>query len=437
MDDSYRRIPLWREVSLEDWEDWRWQLRNRLYTAEQLSQLLRLTPEEEAACTQTQGRLVVAIPPYWAALMDPEDPNCPIRRQAVPVMDEFNIGPHDMRDPCGEDSDMPVPGLVHRYPDRVLFLVTEQCAMYCRHCTRRRLVGENHGLMTAYEPVFQYLKEHEEIRDVLISGGDPLMMTDARLGQLLARLREIPHLEFIRIGSRTPVTLPQRVTLEFCEVLKEFKPIWMSLHFCHPKEVTPRLKVAMDRMADSGVPLGSQTVLLKGINDDPAVMKKLMHELLKVRVRPYYIYQCDPAEGISHFRTPVQTGLRIIEALRGHTTGYAVPTFVIDGPGGGGKISVSPETVVSYQEGVMTLRNYEGEIYTYYEPEALRRLSQEEAKPRAPDQHSQELAVGNGVASPSDSHAQPPVPVSLKNNGNGNGSRTGRPGFRQLHDPPG
>ena len=370
MDLSERRISLWKDVSQEEWDDWHWQLRNRIYTVEQLRQVVNLTPEEEAAVTKRQGRLVMAIPPYWAALMDPDDPRCPIRRQAVPLEEEFSIGPHDMRDPCGEDGDMPVPGLVHRYPDRVLFLVTEQCAMYCRHCTRRRLVGVNHGLMNNYEPTFEYLRAHTEVRDVLISGGDPLMMTDAGLDRILTRLREIRHLEFIRIGSRTPVTMPQRVTPEYCAVLKKHKPIWMSLHFCHPKEVTPRLKEAMDRLADSGVPLGSQTVLLRGINDDPQVMKKLMHELLKVRVRPYYIYQCDPAQGISHFRTSVEAGIKIMEELRGHTTGYAVPTFVIDGPGGGGKIPVGPQYVISSKDGVVTLRNYEGKIYTYYEPGA-------------------------------------------------------------------
>lgn len=370
MDDRIRRIPLWQDVSEEEWEDWHWQLRNRITHVDALRQVIRLTPEEEEACARKEGRLVMAIPPYWASLMDPVDPTCPIRRQAVPTMEEFSIGPFDLKDPCGEDQDMPVPGLVHRYPDRVLFLVTEQCAMYCRHCTRRRLVGQNHGLMNTYRAAFQYLKEHKEVRDVLISGGDPLMMTDVRLAQVLAALREIPHIEFIRIGSRTPVTMPQRVTAEFCEMLKRYKPIWMSLHFCHPKEITPRVKQAMDMLADSGVPLGSQTVLLKGINDDPEVMKKLMHELLKVRVRPYYIYQCDMAEGISHFRTSVEVGIRIMEALRGHTTGYAVPTFVIDGPGGGGKIPVAPNYILSYEDGVIVLRNYEGKVYRYIEPDA-------------------------------------------------------------------
>lgn len=369
-DDRYRRIPLWERVCAEEWEDWHWQLRNRVYTADQLRQVIRLTAAEEAAVSKTQGRLVMAIPPYWASLMDPEDPSCPIRRQAVPVEEEFAVGLHDMRDPCGEDGRMPVHGLVHRYPDRVLFLVTEQCAMYCRHCTRRRLVGTNHGLVRDYEPTFQYLREHKEVRDVLISGGDPLMMTDARLDRILSELKSIPHLEFIRIGSRTPVTMPQRVTEEFCAVLRKHKPVWMSLHFCHPKEVTPRVKEAMDRLADSGVPLGSQTVLLKGINDEPEVMKKLMHELLKVRVRPYYIYQCDPAQGIGHFRTSVEAGVRIMEALRGHTSGYAVPTFVIDGPGGGGKIPLMPNYVVSVKDGVWTLRNFAGKLFTYREETA-------------------------------------------------------------------
>jgi len=373
--DGYHHIPLWKDVPECDWEDWRWQLRHRITSVDQLRGWFPLTPSEEEAARRTQGRLVMAIPPYWMSLIDSDDPTCPIRRQSIPTMEEFDVREHDRFDPCGEDGDMPVPGLVHRYPDRVLFLVTEQCAMYCRHCTRRRLVGPtSHGLMSSanYEATFAYLRAHTEVRDVLISGGDPLMLTEGRLEKILKALREIPHLEFIRIGSRTPVTMPQRVTPELCDLLKRYKPIWMSLHFCHPREVTPRLRQAVDLLADSGVPLGSQTVLLRGINDDPAVMKQLMHELLKIRVRPYYIYQCDPAQGISHFRTSVAAGIRIIEQLRGHTTGYAVPTFVIDGPGGGGKIPVGPDYVVAYEDGVMTLRNYAGELYTYHEPEEVK-----------------------------------------------------------------
>ncbi|MBI4313864.1 MAG: KamA family radical SAM protein [Candidatus Omnitrophica bacterium] len=374
-DDGYHRVPMWKDVSLQDWEDWHWQLRNRITHVDQLRPWFPLTASEAEATSKTHGRLVMAIPPYWAALMDPQDPDCPIRRQSIPSAEEFDVREHDRLDPCGEDGDMPVPGLVHRYPDRVLFLVTEQCAMYCRHCTRRRLVGTtSRGLMSSanYEATFDYLRKHTEVRDVLISGGDPLMLTENRLEKILKSLREIPHIEFIRIGSRTPVTMPQRVTQEFCDLLKRYKPVWMSLHYCHPKEVTPRVKVAMDMLAESGVPLGSQTVLLRGINDDPATMKKLMHELLKVRVRPYYIYQCDPARGISHFRTSVESGVRILEQLRGHTTGYAVPTFVVDGPGGGGKIPVSPNYVVNYEDGVMTLRNYAGETFAYHEPDEVK-----------------------------------------------------------------
>ncbi len=392
--DGYHHIPMWRDVPESDWNDWHWQLRNRITTVEQLRGWFPLTPSEDEAVQRTQGRLVMAIPPYWASLMDPQDPNCPIRRQCIPTMEEFDLREHDLLDPCGEDGDMPVPGLVHRYPDRVLFLVTEQCAMYCRHCTRRRLVGTtSRGLMSSanYEATFAYLRAHPEVRDVLISGGDPLMLTESRLEKILAGLRAIPSIEFIRIGSRTPVTMPQRVTPEFCELLKKYKPIWMSIHFCHPKEVTPRLKEAMDLLADSGVPLGSQTVLLRGINDDPAVMKRLMHELLKIRVRPYYIYQCDPAQGISHFRTSVETGVKIIEALRGHTTGYAVPTYVIDGPGGGGKIPINPNYVVGYEQGVMTLRNYAGEQYAYYEPEEV-----QPPTPAAPTTNGNGAANGNG-----------------------------------------
>jgi len=395
--DGYHHIPMWRDVPESDWNDWHWQLRNRITTVEQLRGWFPLTPSEDEAVQRTQGRLVMAIPPYWASLMDPQDPNCPIRRQCIPTMEEFDLREHDLLDPCGEDGDMPVPGLVHRYPDRVLFLVTEQCAMYCRHCTRRRLVGTtSRGLMSSanYEATFAYLRAHPEVRDVLISGGDPLMLTESRLEKILAGLRAIPSIEFIRIGSRTPVTMPQRVTPEFCELLKKYKPIWMSIHFCHPKEVTPRLKEAMDLLADSGVPLGSQTVLLRGINDDPAVMKRLMHELLKIRVRPYYIYQCDPAQGISHFRTSVETGVKIIEALRGHTTGYAVPTYVIDGPGGGGKIPINPNYVVGYEKGVMTLRNYAGEQYAYYEPEEVQR------PPAVPAANGTGHANGNGNGAP-------------------------------------
>ena len=372
-EEAYRRIPLWKDVPLEQWQTYRWQMTNRVQTVEQLRQVIRLTPSEEHAVTRKSGRFIMGIPPYWAALMDPEDPMCPIRRQAVPVEDEYKLSPNDMIDPLGEDSHMPVPGLVHRYPDRVLLLVVEVCSMYCRFCTRSRVVGTTAGYSRPanIDTAIDYIKAHRKIRDVLISGGDPLTLSDERLDEVLTKLKAIPHVEFVRIGTRNPVTLPYRVTESLCAVLRKHKPIWMSLHFNHPKEVTPPVKRACGMLADSGVPLGSQTVLMKGINDRPAIMKKLFHELLKIRVRPYYIYQCDPVKGTAHFRTPVSVGLQIIEKLRGHTTGYAVPTFVVDGPGGGGKIPLMPNYVVSVKDGVWTLRNYADKLFTYREEQPV------------------------------------------------------------------
>ena len=367
--DAYQRIPLWKDVPREQWETYRWQMGNRLQTVEQLREVIRLTPSEESAVTRKSGRFIMGIPPYWAALMDPEDPTCPIRRQAVPVEEEYRLSPNDMIDPLGEDSHMPVPGLVHRYPDRVLLLVVEVCSMYCRFCTRSRVVGTSAGFSRPanIDQAIEYIRTHRKIRDVLISGGDPLTLSDDRLDDVLTKLKAIPHVEFVRIGTRNPVTLPYRVTPALCDVLKKHKPVWMSLHFNHPKEVTPPVTRACEMLADSGVPLGSQTVLLKGINDRPAIMKKLFHALLKIRVRPYYIYQCDPVKGTAHFRTAITAGLQIIEKLRGHTTGYAVPTFVVDGPGGGGKIPLMPNYVVSVREGVWTLRNFAGKLFTYKE----------------------------------------------------------------------
>ncbi|MDP2938628.1 MAG: lysine 2,3-aminomutase [Candidatus Omnitrophota bacterium] len=359
----------YKDVSTLDWEDWHWQIRNRIRTKEELSKIIRLTPQEEEGIRRCNGKLSMAITPYWASLIDPEDFNCPIRRQAVPLEAEFIYAPHELVDPCAEDRDSPAPGLVHRYPDRVLLLVTEQCAMYCRHCTRRRLVGEKKQAAAPHklDAAFEYIRSNKKIRDVLISGGDPLMLEDDVLENILKTIRSIPHVEFLRIGTRLPVTLPQRITEQFAAMLKKYSPLWISIHFNHPKEVTRRCKLACDLLSDNGMPLGSQTVLLKGINDRPFIMKKLMHELLKMRVRPYYIYQCDPAKGTSHFRTPVAVGINIIEKLRGHTTGYAIPTYVIDAPGGGGKIPVGPNYVISQDKGKYTLRNYRSKIYTYLE----------------------------------------------------------------------
>ena len=369
----YRRIPVWEDVPLDQWETYRWQMTNRLQTVEQLRQVIKLTPSEERAVTRKSGRFIMGIPPYWAALMDAEDAMCPIRRQAVPTEEEYKLSPNDMIDPLGEDSHMPVPGLVHRYPDRVLLLVVEICSMYCRFCTRSRVVGTTAGYSRAanIDQAIDYIRAHRKIRDVLISGGDPLTLSDDRLDDVLTKLKAIPHVEFIRIGTRNPVTLPYRVTPQLCEVLKKHKPVWMSLHFNHPKEVTPAVRRACGMLADSGVPLGSQTVLMRGINDRPAIMKKLFHELLKNRVRPYYIYQCDPVKGTAHFRTSISAGLQIIEKLRGHTTGYAVPTFVVDGPGGGGKIPLMPNYVVSQKDGVWVFRNFAGKLFTYKEEQGV------------------------------------------------------------------
>jgi lysine 2,3-aminomutase len=353
-----------------DWEDWRWQIRNRVRTLDTITKYMPLTPQEERGVVGAGDKLTMSIPPYFLALVDPNNAGCPIRLQSVPQEYEFETATEEMTDPCGEDKNSPVHGLVHRYPDRVLFLVNEMCAMYCRYCTRSRMVGDgNHTLNTStYDAALEYIRSHKEIRDVLISGGDPLTLGDRMLEYLIKSVKEIPHVEFVRIGTRIPVTLPQRVTPELIAMFKKYSPLWMSIHFNHPKEVTPRVKQACNMIADAGIPMGSQTVLLRGINDSPEVMKKLFHELLKIRVRPYYIYQCDPIVGSKHFRTSVETGINIIENLRGHTTGYAVPTYVIDGPGGGGKIPITPNYLVSRENGRYTLRNFAGDIFTYVDP---------------------------------------------------------------------
>jgi lysine 2,3-aminomutase len=363
----------WKGISEKEWNDWRWQLRHRVTKLEQLQEILQLIPEEIEGIKQSKGRLALAVTPYFVSLMDPSNPNCPIRRQAVPRIEECHLSKNDMVDPCGEDKNSPVSGLVHRYPDRVLLLVTDQCATYCRYCTRRRLVGSNERPITQgnFEEVLKYLKTHKKVRDVLLSGGDPLLLENERLEEILSRLRMIPHIELLRIGTRAPVTLPQRITVGLVRMLKKYHPLMISIHFTHPKEITDAVRRACNELADGGIPLGSQTVLLKGINDKPNVMKKMVHELLKIRVRPYYIYQCDLATGTEHFRTSVATGIQIIEKLRGHTTGYAIPTYVIDAPGGGGKIPIEPEYVISKEKGKLVLRNYEGQVFEYPEPNII------------------------------------------------------------------
>lgn len=353
------------------WGDWRWQLKNRITSLEVIRELIPLTRREEEGIKRGNGRLPLGITPYFLSLIDKQDPRCPIRKQAIPRLEEFSVSSCEMTDPCGEDSHSPAPGLVHRYPDRALLIVTDACAMYCRYCTRKRMVGEEQPPLSTdnLEAAYKYLKSKKSIRDVLISGGDPLIMKTEVLEGYIAKLRSIPHIEVIRIGTRVPVTLPMRVDEELTAMLKKYHPIMMSIHFSHPKEITPEVSKACGMLADAGIPLGSQTVLLKGVNDRPAVMKKLVHELLKIRVRPYYLYQCDMAMGTAHFRTPVSVGMNIIEELRGHTTGYAVPTFVVDAPGGGGKIPVAPTYMISQAKGKVTLRNYENRIYNYTEPD--------------------------------------------------------------------
>ena len=360
----YNERELWKDVTPEQWDSWHWQVNNRIDTVEQLKKIINLTKEEEDHITQVLGKFRMGITPYYAAQMDVNDHRCPIRMQAVPTILETHVGKADMVDPLHEDGDSPAPGLTHRYPDRVLFLITDQCSMYCRHCTRRRFAGHQDQSVPQenIDKCIEYIRNHPEVRDVLLSGGDALLVSDEILEYIIKKLREIPHVEIIRIGSRTPVVCPQRITDDLVNMLKKYHPIWLNTHFNHPKEFTPESKEAIRKLADAGIPLGNQTVLLRGVNDCPHVMMKLVHELVKIRVRPYYIYQCDLSLGIEHFRTPVSKGIEIIEALRGHTSGYAVPTFVVDAPGGGGKIPVMPQYMISQSPDKVILRNFEGVI---------------------------------------------------------------------------
>jgi lysine 2,3-aminomutase len=359
-------------IAPELWNDWKWQLQNRVTSLAQLEKHLVLSEEERAGVLLSGDKLALAVTPHFFNLIERDNPDCPIRRQVIPRIEETWSSPYDMADPCGEDSHMPVPGLVHRYPDRVLFLVTDRCASYCRYCTRSRVVsgvGEQE-LHTEFEAAFKYLEEHTEVRDVLLSGGDALLFSDAKLEKILSRLRAIPHIEFLRIGTRVPIFLPQRITPEFCAMLQKYHPLWMSIHVNHPRELTSEVRAALERLANHGIPLGNQSVLLCGVNDDLETMKNLVHKLLMCRVRPYYIYQCDLINGSSHLRASVAKGIEIIEGLRGHTTGYAVPQFVIDAPGGGGKVPINPGYVLYHDHEKIVIRNYEGKIFEYPETAA-------------------------------------------------------------------
>jgi lysine 2,3-aminomutase len=361
---------IWKDVPETLWNDWHWQQRERVTRLEQLERVIHVTDEERRAAVETEAEFQMGITPYYAALMDPEDPSCPIRLQSVPTMGETFFSPADLEDPLSEERDMPTPGITHRYPDRVLFYTTHNCPVYCRHCTRKRKVADptSAAAKKQIEDSLAYIEKHTEIRDVVISGGDPLSLSDERLDYILGRLRAIPHVDIFRLGTRNLVTLPQRVTDDFVRMLREHHPVYVNTHFNHPKECTAEAFEAARRVADAGCPIGNQMVLLKGVNDDPAIVKELNHKLLLMRIRPYYIYQCDLARGISHFRTPVEAGIRIIEALRGHTSGLAVPQFVVDAPLGGGKIPVNPNYVVRRDGKKWVLRNYAGKEYEYFEP---------------------------------------------------------------------
>jgi len=365
-----------RDVSPEDWKDYRWQLKNRVQSLARIEEDLTLSEEERSGILLTGTKLASAVTPHYFNLVEADNHACPIRRQIIPRLEETFEDAREMSDPCGEDEHMPVPGLVHRYPDRVLFLVTDRCASYCRYCTRSRVVsgvGEQH-LETQWEAAFAYLENTPQVRDVLLSGGDPLLLSDGRLDRILSRLRSIKHIQFVRIGSRIPIFLPQRITPSLCAILRKYHPLFISIHANHPRELTTEVRDALGQLADAGIPLGNQSVLLKGVNDSVDVQRALLHKLLLCRVKPYYLYQCDLIKGSAHLRTPIRTGLEIIEGLRGHTTGYAIPQLVIDAPGGGGKIPINPNYVVSSDERQTLLRNYEGKEFLYPEAQELERL---------------------------------------------------------------
>ncbi len=362
---------LFADVPAQLWNDWTWQAKNRITNLAELKKYIALTPEEEQGIEKCLETFRMAVTPYYLSLIDLEDPGDPLRRQAVPSVEELYFAPEESADSLHEDTDSPVKGLTHRYPDRVLFLLTDRCASYCRHCTRRRLVGQTDNSMPKeqIDACIDYIRQHPEVRDVLLSGGDVFMQSDEMLEYVISALRKIEHVEIIRLGTRTPAVMPQRITQSLCDMLKKYHPIWVNVHFNHPNEITPDAAAACARLADAGIPLGNQSVLLAGVNDCVHVMRKLVNDLVKIRVRPYYIYVCDLSLGLSHFRTPVSKGIEIIEGLRGHTSGFCVPTFVVDAPGGGGKVPVMPNYVLSQTPRKVILRNFEGVITTFTEPE--------------------------------------------------------------------
>jgi len=401
MNTNNNRKIMFPDANDEQWNDWKWQVKNRIETLDALKKCISLTEkslttEEEEGIKQSLKTLRMAITPYYLSLIDVNNPSCPIRKQAIPTVAELHNVAADLLDPLHEDGDAPVPGLTHRYPDRVLFLITDQCSMYCRHCTRRRFAGHSdcESPSERIDKAIEYIAKTPIIRDVVLSGGDALLVSDKMLESIISRLRAISHIEVIRIGSRTPVVCPQRITDDLVNMLKKYHPIWFNTHFNHPNEITPESKIACERLADAGINLGNQSVLLRGINDCAQLMKKLVCDLVKIRVRPYYIYQCDLAMGLEHFRTPVSKGIEIIENLRGHISGYAVPTFVVDAPGGGGKIPVMPQYLISQSPEKVVLRNFEGVITTYSQPTDYK----QECNLKAEDCPGHLICVSGGVS---------------------------------------
>ncbi len=366
-----RRRALFPEATDAQWSDWRWQMRHSVHDAKGLERLVPLTEDERAGLDETSKLFRVGVSPYYLSLIDPSHPLCPVRMQAIPVKAEARVREGELADPLGEDPHRPVEAIVHKYPDRVLFLATDTCSVYCRHCTRRRITkgGEAELTKSALQQGIEYIRAHPEVRDVLISGGDPLLLSDERLEQLLAPLREIPHVEMIRIGTRMPVTLPMRVTEPLAKLLRRFAPLFVITHFNHPKEITPEARAACELLVDHGVPVENQSVLMRRLNSDARIIKELNHACLCMRVRPYYLHQMDVAEGCEHLRTPIAEGVKILEQLRGWTSGLAVPHLAVDLPGGGGKVTLQPEYVVERGGAQTMFRNYQGKSYAYPEPE--------------------------------------------------------------------
>lgn len=366
-----RRVALFPEATDAEWSDWRWQMRHSVRDAQTLARLIPLTPGEQAGVDETAKLFRLGISPYYLSLIDPEHASCPVRMQSIPVREEARVRPGELRDPLGEDTRRPVEAIVHKYPDRVLFLVTDSCMTYCRHCTRRRITrgGEAELTRTTLRQGHEYIAAHPEVRDVLISGGEPLLLADERLEEVLAPLAAIPHVEMIRIGTRAPVVLPMRVTDALARLLRRYAPLFIVTHFNHPKEVTPEAREACERLVDAGVPVENQSVLMRGLNSDARIIRELNHACLKMRVRPYYLHQMDVAQGLEHLRTPIAKGLEILEGLRGWTSGLAVPHLAVDLPGGGGKVTLQPQYVVERRAHETVFRNYRGVEISYPEPE--------------------------------------------------------------------